>query len=101
MNSNYFLESVDKYLTEKDLWTCTRSADCLEAIAKCIRIIASTAPALGAIILTGIKLCRGEASLAIARILEKFATDIRLEASRKGCRNQSLDSENIQKSVSG
>lgn len=100
MNPTYFLESVENYLSRTSRLANTRSADCLDEIAQCIRQNAETDPELAAIILTGVKLCRGESSLRIARILEKFASDIRLEARRKGCRNHSLDSESIQKSVS-
>jgi hypothetical protein len=100
MNPKYFLESMQLTIVRKGRIADTRTADCLEAIAHCIRTIASTDPEIGALILTGIKLCRGESSLRIARIIETFARDIRLEASRNGQKNQSFGSINAQKSIS-
>jgi hypothetical protein len=101
MNPNDFLESVQSYLAKTSRLANTRSADCLEAIATCLRILAATDPVLGAIVWAAVKLCGEGHWLRLARILEKCATDIRLEASRRDQKNQSLDSTNIQKSVSG
>ena len=80
MNPQYFLDSTEVLLIRHERTENIETADCLEAIAQCIRIIAKTDPTIGAIIWSGVKLARGEASSEIAEMLEQRATKIRLEA---------------------
>lgn len=78
----FFLETVELLIKRNNRSSNLKTAELLEAIATCIRATGQSDPTLAAAIWTGVKLCRGEASFRIARILEKIATDIRLNASR-------------------
>jgi hypothetical protein len=80
MLPNHFLETVEIVLARKNRTGNLQSADCLFAIAQCLRIMASTDLELGAVIITGVKLCGEGSWVRLARILEKFANDIRIEA---------------------
>ena len=80
MNPQYFLESTQLLLQRQDRTESLEAADCLEALAQCIRIIGDTDPTLGQIMWTAVQLCRGASSRQIALMLERFAKDIRLKA---------------------
>lgn len=95
----FFLETVELLIKKNDRSTNLKTAELLEAIATCIRAMAKSDPALASAIWTGIKLCRGEASLRVARILERFATDIRLEATRQVSKNPSYEVSKTQSSA--
>ena len=58
-------------------------ADCIEAIAVCIRMIARTDALIGTIVWSAVKLARGEASLKVAAMLEQIVREIRLKALKK------------------
>ncbi len=97
MNPQYFLNSLDLLIQRKGWSESLKAADCLEGIAKCLRSNAETLPELAAIVFSAIKLARGESSLRLALILERFARDIRLRASRKTSFNQSKGISEMQK----
>ena len=80
MNPQYFLEYTQLLLRRQNRIESLEAADCLDALAQCIRIIGETDPTLGQIMWTAVQLCRGSSSKRIALMLEKFARDIRLEA---------------------
>jgi hypothetical protein len=84
MTSQHFLESLQLSILRMGRTADVKTADCLEAIAKCLRTLAETDPALGAIVWAAVKMCGEGKWLVLARILERIVTDIRLEASRKG-----------------
>ena len=83
MNPQYFLESTQLLLQRQNRTESLEAADCLDALAQCIRIIGDTDPTLGQIMWTAVQLCRGASSRRIAIMLERFARDIRLEARKK------------------
>ena len=83
MNPQYFLESTQLLLQRQNRTESLEAADCLDALAACIRIIGDTDPTLGQIMWTAVQLCRGASSRRIALMLERFARDIRLEARKK------------------
>ena len=83
MNLQYLMKSIrlalEKHKKDDDL----NVADCIEAIAVCIRIIARTDALIGAIVWSAVKLARGESSLNVAAMLEQIVRDIRLKAIKK------------------
>ena len=80
MNPQYFSESTQLLLERHDKTENLLAADCLDALAQCIRTIGDTDPTLGQIMWTAVQLCRGASSRRVALMLEKFANDIRLKA---------------------
>ena len=87
MNPQYFLDSTQGLIQRQNKTESLETADCLDALAQCIRIIGDTDPTLGQIIWTMVQLCRGASSKRIALILERLARDIRLEARKKNGRS--------------
>ena len=83
MNPQYLMKSIqlalEKHKKDDDL----NVADCIEAIAACIRMIARTDALIGTIVWSAVKLARGEASLKVAALLEQIVRDIRLKAIKK------------------
>ena len=71
MNPQYFLNSIKALLIRHERTENLATADCMEAIAECIRTIAKTDPTIGAIIWSGVKLASGEASWEIAERSEE------------------------------
>ena len=59
------------------------TAECIEAVARCIRMIAQTDAVIGVLLWSMVKLARGEASWKVAAILEQIVRDIRLAANKK------------------
>ena len=83
MNPQYLMKSIqlalEKHKKDDDL----NVADCIEAVAVCIRIIARTDALIGTIVWSAVKLARGESSLNVAAMLEQIVRDIRLKAIKK------------------
>ena len=82
MNPQYLLKFLQLTIERHEKTENLLTADCLEAIAKCIRLIAQTDAVIGVIVWSAVKLCRGEASWKAAAMLEQIARDIRLKASK-------------------
>ena len=83
MNPQYLMKSLQLKIENDRKTDNLATADCLEAIARCIRMIAQTDAVMGVVVWSMVKLARGEASWKVAAILEQIVRDIRLAASKK------------------
>ena len=83
MNAQYLMKSLQLTLEKHQKTDNLATANCIEAVARCIRMIAQTDAIIGVILWSMIKLARGEASWEIAAMLEQIVRDIRSKANKK------------------